>query len=164
MNTAPSQSDRTSRRSFASTLLLLALVAATLPLPSCRHWYYPGKKPVSLSITVVDSKNAVWQGLTVRILEAWNEWSDDYRQGKDPWATMRTDDRGLAYFDSEDIASADLGFLESPDGIAVLYDDPWRNEAVFIVEVGDDTLGWIEVEIPVRYPSTHLDVEIEFEP
>ncbi|HMQ23782.1 MAG TPA: hypothetical protein PKE00_14915 [Planctomycetota bacterium] len=146
-----------------ASLRMLAL-AALLLLGACHRWHDHDCKPVSLSITVVDSKNAVWQGMTVRLLEAWNEWSDDRRQGKDPWATLKTDDRGVVYFNSEDIASAELGFLEEPKGIAVLHSDRWRNEAVFTVEVGDDTLGWIEVEIPVRFPATHLDVEIEFEP
>lgn len=141
----------------------LALLASLSTLGSCgTHNDTEYTKPVSLLITVVDENGFAWEGMVVRILEAWNEWSDDYREGVDPWATLETDDRGSVFFDSEDISSARLGFLEDPEGIATLSSKFDRNEAEFTIEVGHPTLGWIEVQVPVHYKSTHLDVEIEF--
>ena len=148
-----------------SALLLAFLLSASLTtLGSCgtkNHIEYT--KPVSLSIIVVDENGAAWDGMEVHLLEAWNEWSDDYREGKDPWATLDTDERGRVYFDSEAISAAELGFFEDPAGIATLSSHLHRNEAEFTIEVGHPTLGWIEVQLPMHYKHTHLDVEIEFE-
>lgn len=149
------------KTSFGRTLILCAVLTATLGCD--RHWYhgYHDYKPVSLRITVVDSAGKPRQGIVVRILDAWNEWSDDVRAGKEPWASLTSDDRGRAFFDSEAIAASQLGFRERPEGTAVLSSDYWRNEAEFRVEVGTPTLGWIEEKIPIHYRDSHLDIEIE---
>lgn len=148
-------------RSIASGL---GLVVA-LTLASCGGSRPdPAPKPVTLLITVIDSQDNIWVDMPVRIVEAWNEWSNDYRRGVEPWAVLDSDDRGEAFFSSADIADAELGFLETDDRRAILAYEHWRNEAEYIVEVGTDRLGYIEVAIPVDFRETHLDVVIEFEP
>lgn len=149
---------------FRSVISSLGLVAA-LTLASCGGSRPdPDPRPVSLTITVVDSQDNLWIDMPVRIHEAWNEWSDDYRRGKDPWATLKSDDRGEVFFSSEDIADADLGFLETDDRRATLAYEHWRNEAEYTIEIGTDRLGYVELQIPVHFRNTHLDVIIEFEP
>lgn len=147
-----------SRRSVFRAVLCSALCFTA---PACDRYYFDSR-PVSLRVTVVDANGAPRSGITVRIVEAWNEWSDDIRAGQEPWSKLSTDDRGRAFFDSEALALADLGFRESPRDRAVLGFSYRRNQAEFTIEVGTAALGFVEHVIPVRYRDSHLDVEIEY--
>src|SRR5690606_37988288 len=87
--------------------------------------------------------NGVWENVGVRIVEAWNEWSDCRCPTTRPDEFLLTDASGLVYFAPEDIAWYDVGFAEDVDGRAVLGPGVHEDEASVLLEV------WAEGFAPV---------------
>lgn len=149
-------------------LILLPLALLLLGLSSCHRGHRhapPAASPrhVSIEVEVYDPvTNYVWVDVGVRIVESWQEWSDCECESpfRDNW--FYTDDYGVAYFDSVDLADAQVGFAEDTYNRAVLSPDYHEDEASVLIEIYAPGLGsvfeWVDlswdeprVYIPVPY-------------
>ena len=100
---------------------LLSLLAA-----GCHgHRHHPpavaADRLVSIEVEVYDPvTNLVWENVAVRIVQADQEWSGCLCVNPvvDDW--YFTDRDGLVFFDSLDLAIAEVGFLEDSFGRAVI--------------------------------------------
>ena len=149
----------------SSLLLSLALL---LPLGAAGcgkgHHHHEKLREVSLTFVVTDSDGYAWKNVIVRLDEAWNEWNDCICPGVDPYAEQLTDANGEVYFGSADIAKSDLGFQRSEPGVAVLSSRANEDEAVVKVLVGHDTIGWVEVDVPLRFHESNPELWIKLDP
>ena len=142
--------------------LLLPTLLAGLLAVGCAHRIGEAVAPVTVGVVVVDGNGYPWEGVEVHIVEAWTEWSDCLCKGKRPWIFEETDEYGEVTFDSAELAYADLGFRERY-GVAVVGEYADNNEAVVRLLVGHDTLGWVQVDVPLSFhdPKSELFVEID---
>ncbi len=115
-----------------------------------------------LRITVVDSLNYAIEGVQVRVLEAWQEWDSAVYETNSIHALQLSDRFGETYFDAVDLAAAGLGFLEYPEGRAVISDHPAEDQVQLKVLVGAPGLGWIQAEIDLSYGDPFADLIFEF--
>ncbi len=139
--------------------LLFFLLA--LPVPGCGGPVYERHAQVSLTVFVHDKDGFAWKDVEVRIKEAWNEWSACVCKGKEPWSKDYTDADGEVVFGPRELARSDIGFVENEAGAAVIGSFPDDDEAVIRLIVGDDSLGWVEIEVPINYHEPHVEVFVE---
>ncbi|MEY4673048.1 MAG: hypothetical protein RL148_832 [Planctomycetota bacterium] len=148
--------------------LLLAALGAVLPLASCYEeedcgcYYEPVPELVTVLVEVYDPiTNFVWEDVGVRVVSAWQEWSNatytnpvvDYEL---------TDQYGEAYFDSFDMALANVGFKEDAHGRAVV--GPWEDidDAVVTLEVYAPGFVPVLVNVPVSWDQPRVFVSVPF--
>lgn len=145
-------------------LLLVALVAASCGR-SRSHVHVRDESPrlVSILVEVYDPvTDFVWEGVSVRIVEAYQEWSDT------TWVSpyvdwYETDATGRVLLDEFDLAFAEVGFLEDVDGRALLGARRDEDQAFVVLEV--DALGFtpVTVEVPLSWDVPDVFVEVPFE-
>jgi hypothetical protein len=117
---------------------------------------------VSILVEVYDPvTNFVWENVSVRVLEADQEWSactcsSPYTDG------FLTDASGRVLLDEYLLADAEVGFLEDTLGRAVLWPAADEDEATVVLEIYAD--GFISqiVEVPLRWDQPDVFVEVPF--
>ena len=125
----------------------------------------PEPRLVSLEVEVYDPvTNFVWEGVGVRIREAWLEWSNQVVPNGDPAVRHLTDITGLAYFSPGDVADAQVGFIEDLFLRAQLegYDD--ADEAIVQVELSAPGFPIVLVDVPVSWNDPNAFVSIPYSP
>jgi hypothetical protein len=153
-----------SRSAVAFPLLLLAVTA-------CHDDHHdhvvvqpPEPRPVSILVEVYDpATNLVWQDVSVRIVEADQEWSGCTCVS--PYVDWYlTDANGRVFLDEYLIAAAQVGFVEDDNGRAQLRPESWGDEALVVLEI--DALGFTSriVEVPLRWDTPDVFVEVPFQP
>ncbi len=146
------------------TLLLVLLLAAcnsgrrggsivVQPSPS---------RLVSVLVEVYDPvTNLAWENVSVRIVEADQEWSGCTCVS--PYVDwFLTDSSGRVLFDEYLLADAEVGFLEDSSGAAIL--DPGLNDDEALVVLEIDAVGFapVIVEVPVSWADPDVFVEVPF--
>lgn len=144
--------------SLSRPVSLLALLALLL-VPSCGTSHERFSQ-AWLEVVVVDRDGYAWEGVEVRIVEAWNEWSACVCKGREPWSVDFTDRDGQVIFGPKALAYAELGFQEEPGGVAVLGSRSHDDEAVLKLLVGHDKLGWVKFDVPLTYYESSATVTI----
>ncbi|HEX5050609.1 MAG TPA: hypothetical protein VFZ65_02445 [Planctomycetota bacterium] len=118
---------------------------------------------VSILVEVYDPvTNYVWENVSVRIVEADQEWSGcTCTSPTEDW--FLTDSFGRVLFDEFLLADAEVGFLEDTDGRAILGSGTGEDEATVVLEV--DALGFtpVIVEVPLRWTEPDVFVEVPFQ-
>lgn len=152
-------------RSTRSLLLLLLAFAAV----SCRrgnsHANLRPESPrlVSILVEVYDpTTNLVWENVSVRVLEADQEWLQcTCASPYEDW--YLTDDTGRVLIDEYVLADADVGFQLDANGRAVL--GPHRDEDEATVVLMVDALGFdpVIVEVPLSWAQPDVFVEVPFD-
>lgn len=152
---------RTSR-----SLLFLTLVLAAV---SCRrgnsHASLRNESPrlVSILVEVYDpATNLVWENVSVRVVEADQEWSQcTCTSPYDDW--YLTDNTGRVLLDEYVLADADVGFQVDANGRAIL--GPRRDEDQATVVLQIDALGFVPaiVEVPLSWDQPDVFVEVPFD-
>jgi hypothetical protein len=117
---------------------------------------------VTLAVQATDKFGRPIEGVQVRILEAWQEFDNQYYPARGPNRIRSTGPRGRVIFDAYDLGQSGLGFATTTDGDAILYSAPNEDEALVTVEIGSSTLGWIEVDIPLTYALPYNEVLLEY--
>ncbi len=147
-----------------SSLLLLSLLFAACGHGGNSHATVRSAEPrlVSIEVEVYDPEtNLVWENVSVRIVEADQEWSG-CTCGSPYLDWFLTDATGRVFFDEYALADAAVGFLVDDLGRAVL--GPYRDddEAVVVLEI--DALGFapVIVEVPLRWDRPDVFVEVPF--
>lgn len=117
---------------------------------------------VSILVEVYDPvTDLVWENVSVRIVEADQEWSGlTHSNPVEEW--FLTDATGRVYFDEFSLAQSEVGFLEDVDGRAVLAAERDRDESTVVLEI--DALGFtpVIVEVPLTWTTPDVFVEVPF--
>jgi hypothetical protein len=150
--------------------LLAPLVAAMLlGLAACteNNTTYvvppPAPVPVEVEIEVYDPvTNGVWENVGVRVVSAWNEWSD-CECASPTVQYLLSDSFGLVYFSPYYLAAAEVGFAEDANGRAVLGADPAVDDAVVRLEVWADGFTPVIVDVPLNWSAPYGFVSVPFE-
>ena len=97
----------------------------------------PEPRLVSIEVEVFDPiSGLVWENVGVRIVEAYNEWSDCtcVSPFDDDWHL--TDLNGIVFLSESRIADADVGFVEDTLQRALIEPELDSDSAVVTLEVG----------------------------
>ena len=117
---------------------------------------------VSILVEVFDpDTNLVWEGVSVRVVEADQEWSGCTCVS--PFLDFYdTDSTGRVLIDEFILADADVGFLTDDLGAAVLGPRFDEDEATVVLEI--DAVGFapVIVEVPVSWDQPDVFVEVPF--
>jgi hypothetical protein len=117
---------------------------------------------VSIEVEVYDPvTNLVWEGVSVRIVESWQEWCGCvYVNPAEEW--FLTDANGLVFLDEVTLADARVGFLEDDDGCAVISPFFDEDEATVLLQI--DAVGFtpVFVEVTVRWDEPDVFVAVPF--
>ncbi|MCA8963685.1 MAG: hypothetical protein H6838_13745 [Planctomycetes bacterium] len=143
---------------------------APLLLAACGHTHNEGHvhtppppRLVSILVEVYDPvTNFVWENVSVRIVEADQEWSQcTCTNPYEDW--FLTDSSGRVYFDEYELARAQVGFLEDGAGRAILAPASYEDQATVVLEI--DALGFspVIVEVPLSWDTPDVFVEVPFE-
>jgi hypothetical protein len=142
---------------------LLALVSVT----ACgsRRTVVVTPKParlVEIEVEVYDPvSNGVWEGVSVRVVEGYHEWSNCTCEAGNPFWLV-TDETGRVLFTAEDLADADIGFREDSSRRAILESDRDLDEAFVLIEI--DAVGFdrVFVDVPVSWVQPSVLVSVPF--
>jgi hypothetical protein len=124
----------------------------------------PEPRPVSILVEVYDPvTNLVWQDVSVRVVEADQQWCGcTYVSPFAEW--YLTDANGQVFLDEYVLAAAQVGFVEDPNGRAQLRPEPDADEALVVLEVAALGFTSVIVEVPLRWDTPDVFVEVPFEP
>ena len=117
---------------------------------------------VSVLVEVYDPvTNLAWENVSVRIVEADQEWSgctcvSPYTD----W--FLTDANGRVLLDEYLLADAEVGFVEDSTGAAVLAPEFDQDDALVVLEI--DAVGFapVFVEVPISWADPDVFVEVPF--
>lgn len=151
----------------------LALVLPVLFAAGC-YWddddcdsYQPPPPPpeprlVSILVEVYDPvTNLVWENVSVRVVEAYQEWSDCTCIS--PWLDWYlTNSNGQVYLDEFALADAAVGFREDGSGRAILFPYFDQDEAVVVLEVAAEGFVSVFVDVPLRWDLPDVFVAVPF--
>jgi hypothetical protein len=118
---------------------------------------------VEIEVEVYDPEsNGVWEGVSVRVVEGYHEWSRCTCPAGNPnlWQVTARDGRVL--FTAADLADADIGFREDGSGDAILSGDRDEDEAFVLVEI--DAIGFdrVFVDVPLTWREPSVLVSVPF--
>ncbi len=117
---------------------------------------------VSILVEVYDPvTNFVWEGVSVRIVEADQEWyGGTFASPYQDW--FLTDVNGRVLFDEDLLAGARVGFLEDDNGRAVLGPAANEDEATVLLEI--DAVGFtpVFVQVPLQWNTPDVFVQVPF--
>ncbi|MEZ5964432.1 MAG: hypothetical protein R3F56_11350 [Planctomycetota bacterium] len=120
-------------------------------------------RPVEIEVEVYDPvTNYVWEGVSVRVVEGYHEWSGCTCQAGEPDLWLTTDETGRVLFTAEHLAAADIGFLENERGEAILEPDRESDEAFVLVEL--DAIGFdrAQFDVPLSWSEPSVFVSLPF--
>jgi hypothetical protein len=149
--------------------LFLLFFAAAMLLSACgggssrRSTQAALPRPVSILVEVYDPlTNFVWENVSVRIVEADQEWSGS------TWINPRvewflTNRFGQVFFDEFDLARAQVGFRVDGAGRAVLGSGQNEDQATVVLEVAAEGFVSVIVEVPLRWNRGDVFVEVPFD-
>lgn len=122
----------------------------------------PEPRPVSILVEVVDAVTGQpLPAVRVRVLEAYQEWSDSYYDS--PFQDVfLTDADGLVFLDEYILSWQDVGFLEDGNGRALLYPGLYEDEADVLVEVDADGFPPALYSITLRWDRPDVYVQLPF--
>ena len=118
---------------------------------------------ISIDIVASDPLGLSIEGVEVQIIGGWQESNDLSYHAPTPAYRGFTNSLGFVTFEAEDLAAAQVGFIEDEDGRAVLLHEFTENEAIVTLRIGAVSLGWIEVDVHVSHAEAHAHVFIEFD-
>ncbi|MBM4059504.1 MAG: hypothetical protein FJ265_00195 [Planctomycetes bacterium] len=119
-------------------------------------------RPVSILVEVYDPyTNLVWENVSVRVVEADQEWSNS--TWTSPYADWYlTDGSGRVWFDEYLLGAAEVGFFEDVVGRAMLSPRLDEDEALVVLEVAAAGFFPVFVEVPLRWDEPDVFVEVPF--
>ena len=120
-------------------------------------------RPVSILVEVYDPvTNFVWENVSVRVVEADQEWSNCTCSS--PYLdSFLTDSSGRVLIDEYLLAEAEVGFLEDGAGRAMLGPGIHEDEATVVLEIFAAGFMSVFVEVPLSWDVADVFVEVPFE-
>ena len=121
-------------------------------------------RPVSIEVEVFDPVSGfVWQDVGVRVVEAYNEWSNLFVETPLVDAFYYTDENGLVYLDEFLIADAAVGFAEDIGSGAILESLSGRDEATVTLEVWGPGFTPVFVDVVLTWDEPDVFISVPFE-
>ena len=122
----------------------------------------PSARPVSIQVEVFDPvTNFVWEGVSVRVVEAEQEWSQCVCVS--PFVTWHvTDVTGQVFIDEFELRAAAVGFLEDGHGAAVLGPQGFEDEATVLLEIAAEGFTTVFAEVPLSWSVPDVFVAVPF--
>lgn len=162
---------------FASNLFRPGLALASLTLPlllggcggsrTCCATVTPAPVvvPAEIEIEVYDPvTGGIWIDACVRVVESYQEWSNQTYLTGNPGLIFKTDVNGLAYLSPIDLADAAVGFPIDAAGQALLGIDFDEDEADVRLEISGAGFPTIFVDVTVCYDAPYQFLSIPWEP
>lgn len=127
----------------------------------------PQRSPrlVELEVEVYDpATNFVWEGVSVRVVEGFHEWSGCVCTNPDPSRWFETDETGRVLFDSVGLAEEDIGFRLDDLDRAIIEGDRDSDEAFILIEL--DAVGFdaVQFDVPITWRLPAVLVSLPFSP
>jgi hypothetical protein len=149
--------------------LLLSCLLLSAAACDCDDEYYPPPPPppaprlVSILVEVYDPvTNFVWENVSVRVVEAYQEWSACICIS--PYADeYLTDSTGRVLLDEYVLAFAEVGFLLDANGLAVLGSGFDEDQATVLIEVSAEGFVPVYVDVPLTWDQPDVFVEVPFQ-
>lgn len=150
---------------------LAPILCAVLPLlAACHHSSRHGEsvrhdklRPVVIEVEVFDPvTNFVWVDVSVRLVQANQEWSGCICTNPEREDWFLTDELGVVLFTPELIAEADIGFKVDELGQAVIGQDRDEDEAVVLLEVWAKGFNPVLWEVKVTWDEPEVFTSIPF--
>lgn len=145
---------------------LFALLVLTASSCVSRRTVVVTPKParlVEIEVEVYDpATNGVWEGVSVRAVEGYHEWSGCTCSAGNPDLWLVTDRTGRVLFTAEDLADADIGFQEDGNRRAIIEADRDMDEAFVLLEI--DAIGFdrVFVDVPLSWLQPSVLVSVPF--
>ena len=119
-------------------------------------------RPVSIEVEVYDPVTQfVWEGVTVRIVEADQEWSG-LTVASPYQISLVTNIQGRVFIDEFMLADASIGFLEDQDGRALLGDDENEDQARVMLEISAVGHTPVTLLVPLSWNIPDVFVAVPF--
>ncbi|MFK7739718.1 MAG: hypothetical protein AB8H80_05290 [Planctomycetota bacterium] len=149
-------------------LQTLVLLLTVLTAASCSRGRQSGRIVVeqprltSILVEVFDpNTNLAWEGVSVRVLEADQEWSGCTCVS--PFQDeFLTDQFGQVLLDEFLLADQQVGFIRDQNGAAILSSDFDEDEALVVLEISAIGFQTVIVEVPVSWDEPDVFVEVPF--
>jgi len=148
---------------------VLLILSLALAVASCRGGHSRASlrnespRLVSILVEVYDpTTNLVWENVSVRVVEADQEWSQCTCAS--PFVDWyQTDATGRVLLDEYVLADAEVGFLEDAAGRAILGARRDEDQATVVLQI--DALGFVPriVEVPLSWDEPDVFVEVPFD-
>ncbi len=120
-------------------------------------------RPVSILVEVFDpTTNFVWENVSVRVVEAEQEWSQCTCVSPfEDW--FLTDTTGQVLFDEFTLAAEQVGFVQDGAGAAVLGSRRFEDQATVTLEI--DAVGFspVFIDVPLSYGQPDVFVQVPFQ-
>ncbi len=122
----------------------------------------PPARPVSILVEVYDPvTNFVWQDVSVRVVESFQEWSGVVYPS--PFFDIYlTDATGRVFLDEYQLAFVEVGFVEDGNDRAMLSSDLAQDEAVVTLEISGAGFVPVYVDVPLSWSQPDVFVEVPF--
>ncbi|MFN7588707.1 MAG: hypothetical protein ACK501_11595 [Planctomycetota bacterium] len=122
----------------------------------------PPPRPVSILVEVYDPvTNFVWQDVSVRVVESFQEWSGVIYPS--PFFDIYlTDATGRVFLDEYQLAFVEVGFVEDGNDRAMLSSDLAQDEAVVTLEISGAGFVTVYVDVPLSWNQPDVFVEVPF--
>ena len=107
--------------------------------------------------------NFVWQGVSVRVVGADQEWSGCFCESPfEDW--LDTDEFGEVFFDECFLGDAEVGFVVDNDGCAVIGPEWFEDQATVVLQI--DAIGFTPqiVEVDLSWDEPDVFISVPFEP
>lgn len=124
----------------------------------------PQPRTVSIEVEVYDPHSGfVWQDVGVRVVEAYNEWSECVCENPFFDDYYYTDSTGLVFLSEYDLALAEVGFIEDASQRALLQPGGLEDEAVVTLEISAPTFKTVYVDVPLSWDEPNVFVSVPFD-
>lgn len=122
----------------------------------------PPPRPVSILVEVYDPvTNFVWQDVSVRVVESFQEWSGVIYPS--PFFDIYlTDATGRVFLDEFQLAFVEVGFVEDGNDRAMLSSNLAQDEAVVTLEISGAGFVPVYVDVPLSWNQPDVFVEVPF--
>ncbi len=151
-------------RNLSLVLLAVFPVACCCDDPYDDHPPQALPVPAEIEVEVYDPvSNGVWEGVGVRVVEAYQEWSGCICGTTRPNLFLTTDRNGLVYLSPTVLAEFDVGFALDTGGRAILSPRFDADQAVVTLEVFADGFQSVLVDVPLSWDQPYAFVAVPFE-
>lgn len=153
-----------SLRSLGPVFVLAAALLATACTTRTRIVHVSPPATVSIEIEVYDPvTNGVWEGVGVRVHEAWQEWSGARHVSPFTDAFELTDRAGRVFFSAYDLHVYSVGFPVDEYGRAVLSDHPAGDESIVTLEIWAPGFRSVFVDVDLSWRDPDALIAVPFQ-
>lgn len=123
----------------------------------------PEPRPVSIEIEVYDPVTGfAWENVGVRLVEAYNEWSGCQCISPFPDDWYFTNTNGIVFLAEDNIATAEIGFVEDVLQNAILQPQNASDEAIVTLEIWSPGFAPVLVDVDLSWSAPDAFISVPF--